>query len=57
MAQTLMAPAKPNATPPQTSRRVLASRSPSNTASSPARQNSTTQGSSSTVCAACTAGG
>ena len=53
MAHTLTAPANPNASPPQIRRRPPASRSPSNTASAPSRQNSTSHGSSSTVLAAC----
>ena len=44
------APANPNATPPQVSRLALASRSRSNTAMAPGRQNSTSHGSTSTVC-------
>jgi hypothetical protein len=58
IAHTLMAPPKPNATPPHSSRRVRGvSRSPSNTATAPARQNSTSHGSSSTVRADAAAGG
>src|SRR5262249_55126017 len=56
MAHASTAPAKPNRTPPQARRLVLAViRSPSNTATAPARQNSTSHGSTSTVCAAATA--
>src|SRR5689334_277755 len=58
IAHTLTAPPKPNATPPQASRRVLAViRSRSKTATAPARQNSTSQGSSSTVRADTAEGG
>ena len=53
MAHALHTPANPNATPPPASRRPLLVRwSPSSTASAPARQNSTSHGSISTVCAA-----
>ncbi len=55
IAHASTAPAKPNSTPPQASRLVLAViRSPSNTATAPAMQNSTSHGSTSTVCAAAT---
>jgi len=55
MAHASTAPAKPNSTPPQTRRLVLAViLSPSNTASAPARQNSTSHGSTRMVCDAAT---
>ena len=51
MAHASIRPANPNATPPQTSRlRLLVNVSPSNTATAPIRQNSTTHGSTSRVC-------
>ena len=57
-AHTLIAPAKPNATPPQASLFQLpVSWSPSNTASAPARQHSTSHGSCSTVTDAAIASG
>ncbi|HEV2252102.1 MAG TPA: hypothetical protein VGS06_02800 [Streptosporangiaceae bacterium] len=56
-AHNLTAAAKPNATPPQASRRPSVSRSPSNTSSAPIRQNRFIQGSSRKVCAAITAYG
>ena len=57
-AHPSMAPANPNAAPPQASRRPLAvSRSRSNTATAPSRQNSTSHGSTSTVWAAAMAAG
>ncbi len=56
IAHASTAPAKPNAAPPQTRRLVLAdSRSRSNTVTAPIRQNSTSHGSTRTVCAAATA--
>ena len=56
IAHASTAPANPNATPPQTRRLVLdVIRSRSNTATAPTRQNSTSHGSTSTVCAAATA--
>ena len=58
IAHALIAPAKPNATPPQISRLVTGvTASPSNTATAPARQNSTSHGSSRTVCEAPAPGG
>ena len=55
MAHTSTAPAKPNATPAQTSRRPLAANwSRSSSTSAPIRQNRVSHGSSSTVCAATT---
>ena len=50
IAQTSMQPAKPNATPLQNRRfLLLVRRLPSNRARAPSRQNSTSQGSTSTV--------
>ena len=58
MAQASITPANPNATPPQISRRLLpVIRSPSNTATAPARQNSTSHGSTSSVWADATLSG
>ena len=57
-AQVLHTPANPNAAPPAASRRLLpVSWSPSITARAPARQNSTSHGSISTVWAAYTPSG
>ena len=52
MAQPSTAPPNPNATPAQARRQPRASWSPSNKASAPIRQNSTSHDSTSTVCAA-----
>ena len=58
MAQTSTQPAKPNATPPQNSRLpLLVSRSRSNRASAPSRQNSTSHGSTRMVRAVYTLSG
>ena len=58
IAHASIAPAKPIASPPRTSRRRLSvTRSRSNTATAPSRQNSTSQGSSSTVRAVVTESG
>ncbi len=55
IAHISTAPANPKATPAQTSRlRLLVSRSPSKIATAPIRQNSVSQGSTSTVCEAAT---
>ena len=57
-AHTLIAPAKPNAAPPQASLfQSSVTWSPSNTTTAPARQHSTSQGSCSTVIDAAMASG